>query len=52
MTARQWDRLAYCARYGHQPLSELRRLSMTDLGNFQSALSRLVERENARDEET
>ncbi|MEY2668550.1 MAG: hypothetical protein RJA59_1188 [Pseudomonadota bacterium] len=39
--------LAYCARYGHQPLSELRALSHRDLRRFHDELVAIVRRENA-----
>lgn len=39
--------LAYCARYGHQPLSELRAMSNRDLRAFHDALVACVRRENS-----
>ena len=38
--------LAYSARYGKQPLSELRELPMQELVRFVSEVSRIVEEEN------
>lgn len=43
-----WLSLAYCARYGHQPLSELFRLTLTELAEFHSAVSTIVEMENKK----
>lgn len=40
-----WRQLAYAARYGKQPLSDLMALSMRDLGEFGDALSSIVEDE-------
>ncbi len=37
---------AYCARYGYQPLSELRAMSMSDLARFKFELSEIVRAEN------
>lgn len=42
---------AYGARYGHQPLSELRRLTIRDLDLFLDALYDIVRRENAKDDD-
>lgn len=41
-----WDRLAYAARYGKQPLSELVDLELADLREFRRALSDIVEAES------
>lgn len=41
-------RYAYAARYGHQPLSELRRLSIGDLDAFIAALGDIVQREEGK----
>ena len=41
-----WGHFAYCTRYGHQPLSELRALTIDELASYGLALERLVEKEN------
>lgn len=44
----EWDRwglLAWCARYGHQPLSELRALSDLELRLFTRRLVMILENE-------
>lgn len=38
---------AFCARYGHQPLSELRELTMRELSMFYTNLAELVAKEPA-----
>lgn len=40
-----WLMMAIASRYGHQPLSEIGRLTVEDLGRFNHALSTLIERE-------
>lgn len=49
-----WRTYAYAARYGHQPLSEIRALSLTELRMFVAALDDIVKEENhhEREEET
>lgn len=44
--ASMWDRVAYVARYGHLPLSEILQLTRDDMSDLQSAISRIVGREN------
>lgn len=39
-------RLAYCARYGKQQLSELRALTLTELREFEYELGEIVRAEN------
>lgn len=41
-----WETLAFAARYGRQPLSELRDLTRREFSAFLDALTALVEREN------
>jgi hypothetical protein len=43
--------LAYCARYGKQPLSELRAMTFRELQEFKAALCDIVRRENAAGDE-
>lgn len=38
--------IAYCARYGHQPISELLALSLADLARFKFELAEIVRAEN------
>lgn len=40
-----WKLLAFAARYGHQPISELLRLPVTDLMRFARNLNDLLEAE-------
>lgn len=44
---RIWSAWAYIARYGKQPLSELKRMSYAELLRFDKELSLIVEEENA-----
>lgn len=44
------DAIAYACRYGHQPYSEVVAMTRRDLGAFNRALGRLVERENESNE--
>lgn len=46
MERSQWDLIAYLARYGRQPISEIRRLTRHEASLFRDALDKLVEREN------
>jgi hypothetical protein len=41
-----WQEVAYVARYGHQPLEQILRLSRRELRQFKEALNSIVEREN------
>lgn len=41
-----WQALAWAARYGRQPLSELRQLTRKDLALFSDSLQSIVEQEN------
>jgi len=43
---RNWPLIAYAARYGRQPLSEILRLSKPDLQAFTRAISDIIEAEN------
>ena len=45
-----WSTWAYVARYGMQPLSELKRLSYRDLVRFSNELSVIVKEENGNKE--
>lgn len=40
--------IAYLARYGHQPLSEIRAMTLRDAEAFQDALGDLVVMENKK----
>jgi hypothetical protein len=46
LTLRYWRLLAYCARYGKQPLPVLRDMTVRELRDFQAALAAIVEQEN------
>lgn len=48
LTAEDWDRIAYCARYGNQPLSEIMTMRPADLNGFNAALSRIIRAENGK----
>ena len=50
MEERIWDAFAYVARYGHQPLSELKRLPLAELMRFADKLSNIVKAESRREE--
>lgn len=39
---------AYAARYGNQPLSELRRLTRRELAAFNDALGEMIRHENGK----
>ncbi len=41
-----WKLLAFCSRYGHQQLSELWRLPMSDLSRYAKEIGKLIEDEN------
>lgn len=41
-----WDTLAYAARYGHQPITVLYDMPMSELTIFVRALSAIVREEN------
>lgn len=43
--------MAYVARYGHQPISEIRALPQRELGQWVAALASIVERENGKGED-
>lgn len=43
---RIWEVFAYVARYGHQPLSELRAMTMQDLRKLTEELSAIVKYES------
>ena len=45
-----WSTWAYVARYGMQPLSELKRLSYRNLVRFSNELSAIVKEENGNKE--
>jgi len=46
-----WGALAYVARYGHQPVSEMFRLTIPRFWRLHEALSDLVRQENASGDE-
>jgi len=41
-----WNRVAYAARYGKQPLSELWDMTLEDLGRFVREIDKIVKEEN------
>lgn len=41
---------AYCARYGKQPLSELRQMTLEDLFVFVREISEIVKQEKRRED--
>lgn len=41
-TEQLWDSMAYAARYGHQPLSEMMDLTMAEVVVFVEAVSRII----------
>lgn len=41
--------MMYVARYGHQPISEIRALSVRELTDFAVALTEIVKRENGKE---
>jgi hypothetical protein len=45
MERRLWEVFAYAARYGRQPLSELKAMTIEDLGRFTDEVSKIVEAE-------
>ena len=50
MTAAAWDRTMYIARYGHQSVSEIRSWPLEWADHAFAALSRIVSRENVKEE--
>lgn len=48
---RLWEMFAYCARYGQQPISEMRALTLEELSTFVNELSKIVQAENVRTED-
>jgi hypothetical protein len=42
-----WHLVAFCGRYGHQPLGELLSRPMSELSRFAEALQSLIEKESA-----
>ena len=42
-----WGLLAYCGRYGHQPLSELGSMTVSDLIRFNNKISDIVGKESS-----
>lgn len=42
--------MAWLTRYGHQPLSEVMRLTLEEVSSYADALGRLVERESPEEE--
>lgn len=40
-----WRTLAFCGRYGHQPIGELKRLTIRDLTRFADALTEILQQE-------
>ena len=42
--------MAYVARYGHQPISEIRALTTRELAEWAAALGEIVRRENGKAE--
>lgn len=44
---RVWGTLAYCARYGKQPLDVLHGMTLSELATFSRAVSDIVREENA-----
>ncbi len=49
MSEADWGRVAYAARYGNQPLSEILTMRPADLNGFNAALERIIIAENGKD---
>jgi hypothetical protein len=45
-----WQLFAYCARYGGQPLSELKNMTLDDLATFANEISAVVQSEHPEQE--
>lgn len=42
-----WLMVAMATRYGHQPISEIHRMTIEQLARYNNSLAKLIERENS-----